>query len=245
MNITGTSSRQPTRAPWTRERLVHERSIALGFALESSTRASYSSALHSYLYFCRIHNFAIQPTPDTFSFYVVFMCHHIRPKSVDSYLSGICSELEPFFPDVRTVRRSSLAIATVRKLPLTRAQLRSSRYHYHLSSSHDDKLFLAILFTAFNGLLRIGELVWPDRQYLQDWRKVIMRHSVTTYTRGYEFLLPAHKADRATALAAEGVPPDLIQAAGRWSSDTFRIYIRKNPTLLASLILGRPAMNED
>ncbi|EIN05648.1 hypothetical protein PUNSTDRAFT_30536, partial [Punctularia strigosozonata HHB-11173 SS5] len=155
-----------------------------------------------------IHNFAIQPTPDTFSFYVVFMCHHIRPKSVDSYLSGICSKLEPFFPDVRTVRRSSLvsrtldgckklkAIATVRKLPLTRAQLRSSRYHYHLSSSHDNKLFLAILFTAFNGLLRIGELVWPDRQYLQDWRKVIMRHSVMTYTRGYEFLLPAHKADR-------------------------------------------------
>jgi hypothetical protein len=32
----------------------------------------------------------------------------------------------------------------------------------------------------------------------------------------------------ATALAEAGVPPHIIQAIGRWASDTFQIYIRKN-----------------
>ena len=43
----------------------------------------------------------------------------------------------------------------------------------------------------------------------------------------------------ATTLALEGVSDDHIQAAGRWASDTFRIYIRKHPILLNALIHGR------
>jgi hypothetical protein len=104
------SSRQPLRTPWTRERLVHERAVALGCAIEPGTASSYSSALQSYLAFCKSHNFPIDPTPDTLSFFVVFMCHHIKPKSVESYLSGICNQLEPFFPIVRESRRIIQAI---------------------------------------------------------------------------------------------------------------------------------------
>jgi len=40
----------------------------------------------------------------------------------------------------------------------------------------------------------------------------------------------------ATALAIAGVPADRIQAIGRWSSNTFQIYIRKNPVLLQALL---------
>jgi hypothetical protein len=46
------------------------------------------------------------------------------------------------------------------------------------------------------------------------------------------------RAGGATALAATGVAPALIQAAGRWSSDEFQKYIRKHPYLLHLLIHG-------
>ena len=49
------------------------------------------------------------------------------------------------------------------------------------------------------------------------------------------------RAGGATSLAEAGVPPNVIQAIGRWASDTFQIYIRKNPVLLQAMLFGRPA----
>ena len=43
----------------------------------------------------------------------------------------------------------------------------------------------------------------------------------------------------ATALALDGVRPELIQATGRWSSDTFQLYIRQHPVLTQQLIQSR------
>ena len=45
-------SRQPVRQPWTHERLVRERAIALGHAIDRSTKSSYNSGTNSYLTFC-------------------------------------------------------------------------------------------------------------------------------------------------------------------------------------------------
>lgn len=94
-------SRQPRRKTWSRECLLRERTIALGQAIDKSTMKTYSSSLNSYLTFVRLHNFPVEPTPDTLSFFTVYMCHHIEPRSVSAYLSGICQQLEPFFPDMR------------------------------------------------------------------------------------------------------------------------------------------------
>jgi len=44
------------------------------------------------------------------------------------------------------------------------------------------------------------------------------------------------RAGGASWLASLGASGDLIQAAGRWSSDTFKIYIRKHPLLLNNLL---------
>lgn len=107
------SSRQPIWSAWTLEHLVHERSVALGAALDKSSYASYSSALNSYLTFCKLHERPIEPTEETLSFYVVFMSHHIQPRSVDSYLSGICNSLEVFYPNVRKARSSILVSRTL------------------------------------------------------------------------------------------------------------------------------------
>jgi hypothetical protein len=100
MNFAPRSSRQPIRPTWTHERLVHECVIAWGMALERSSILSYSSALQSYLSFCSAHDFPPDPTPDTLSFYTVYISHFLKPNTVKSYLSGICSQLESTYPDV-------------------------------------------------------------------------------------------------------------------------------------------------
>jgi hypothetical protein len=108
MTSTTTVSRQPVREVWTHDRLIHEPSISLGLAIDESTQRTYSSALNSFLNFCKTHNFPVDPTAETLSFYTVYMSYFIKPSSVDSYLSGICNQLEHTFPDVRQSRCSPL-----------------------------------------------------------------------------------------------------------------------------------------
>jgi hypothetical protein len=317
------SSRQPARAGWARDKLLRERAIFLGQAIDRSTLKTYSSALNSYLTFVRVHNFPVEPTPDTLSLYATYMAHHINPRSVVSYLSGIAQQLEPYFPGVREARRSPLVertlkgcmrskgVATKRKRALTTSDLMRVVDDLKNSTQHDDLLFLAMLLTGFFALMRLGELAFPDDKDLQNWRKISKRSSVVLSDDQYEFQLPSHKADRffegnriiikkdqycdlnplnyfsrylasrdsmfplasplwltstgnvptrqffmtrlrsyfsldvggqsmraggATSLAENGVPPSLIQFMGRWSSDAFFIYIRKNPVLIQALL---------
>jgi hypothetical protein len=293
-------------------------------ALDKSSHSAYTSATNSYLHFCDIHHFDLDPTPETLSLYTVYMCHHIDPRSVNNYLSGISSELEPFYPEVRQNRKSMLVSRTLkgckrmlsrpirRKQPLSRTQIQHILDQQPSPPSHDDLLFAAMLLTAFYGLLRLGELTAPDTRALRNPAKWTLRSSVEWLFEGFAFLLQSHKTDLsfegsrvviphrarmnaipafrryldsrdarlplnpflwvrdtgsvpsrswfmrrlravvldrsfagqslraggATALAEDGVPYHLIQAAGRWSSETFQIYIRKNPVFL-QILLGR------
>ena len=75
----GVKSKQKRCAAWTWECLLHERAIALGQVIDVSTWKNYSSALNLYLLFVRLHNFPVEPTADTISFFTIFMCHHIKP----------------------------------------------------------------------------------------------------------------------------------------------------------------------
>lgn len=321
------TAKQPPRVPWSLDELVHKRSIALGLALDNASQSSYSSALNSYLTFCALHNFPIEPTADTLSFFVVYMSHHIEPRSVGSYLSGIVSQLEPHFPNVRAVRNGMLVARTLkgckrlrskpirRKQPISRDHLRRALRSLTPLSLYDDVLFVAMLCTGFYGLLRLGEMTMPDNPSLRNPRKYSRRSSVEWIPQGFAFWLPTHKTDTtfegsriviphkddvsvnaiptfrrylalrdaqfpfhpflwtrengsvpsrswfirrlrriipdrgfagqsirsggATALAEDGVSPHLIQASGRWSSDTFQIYIRKNPTILQAMLHAR------
>lgn len=49
------------------------------------------------------------------------------------------------------------------------------------------------------------------------------------------------RAGGATALALAGAAPQLIQAAGRWSSDEFQKYIRIHPFILQAIIHDSPS----
>jgi hypothetical protein len=310
------------------ERLNTEMTINLGLAIERSTHDSYSSALNSYLTFCRLHNIDIEPTPRTLALYVTFQSAHINPKSVDAYLSGIANQLESHFPEVRESRKSTLVartlrgakrrygVPTTRKLPLTKTNLLTV-YDAHLSNpSYDSLLFTTQILVGTCCLMRLGELTWPDRVDRRDYRKASMRHTIEFLNNAISFWLPGHKADQffegnrliihrttapdphsifcqylaardakfpirpelwlrddgsiptrgwfithlrhffpssiagqsmraggATSLAEAGTPPNLIQAAGRWSSDTFNRYVRKSPFLFEALLLGRSSLN--
>ena len=177
-------SRQPVREAWTRERLVHEQAIALGHIIDKSMLSNYSSALNSYLKFVKLHDLPVEPTPETLSFFTVYMCHQINPRSVNTYLSGISQQLETHFPSVKEAQNSTLVrrtlqgcmqmrgTATVRKRALTTDDLRLVISHYHDLILHDELLFVSMLITGFFGLLRLGELTFPDDSTLQNWRKV-------------------------------------------------------------------------
>jgi hypothetical protein len=283
--------------------------------------------LNSYLTFCRTHGFNIDPTPDTLNFFVVYMTLFIKPQSISAYLSGIVSTLEPYYPDVQKNCNSTLVTSTLigctklrgsetsRKLPLSSSDLQLLYNIYGTSPNHDDRLFLAITFIGFHGLMCLGELVAHDNLELRSSRKVIKRHTVMFRNNPphVSFNLPMHKADRcyatitivrgvsssdplnvfqcylmyqdeqhkwhpllwlresgmpptrfwcirrlrlhfpsdfaghslcsggATGIALANIPAGCIRLTGRWSSDTFQIYIRKNPVLLNAIISGGTA----
>lgn len=200
--------KQPKRERWSMERLVHERAIALGEAIDLSTRKSYGSALNSYLNFILLHNLPVEPTDDILSLFTVYMSFYIKPDSVDSYLSGIVQQLEPYFPDVRKARKSLLVhrtlagckrmrgTPTMRKRALTLDDLGRVIQYYSFSVDYDDLLFVAMLLTGFFALMRLGEITFPDDKSIQDWRKVTKRSTTSVNDDFYEFHLPHHKADR-------------------------------------------------
>ena len=159
------TSRQPIREAWTLERLNAELTINLGMAINRSTHGNYTSAANSYIIFCRLHGFNIEPTTRTLALYVTFQSAHINPKSVDTYLSGITNQLETHFPEVHASRKSVLVaralqgtkhrfgVPTHHKLPLTKANLLHVLSTYGPTPEHDNLLFLTQLFTGTNCLM--------------------------------------------------------------------------------------------
>ena len=47
--------------------------------LDKSTRATYRSGFNSYLTFCKLHRFDIEPTPDRLSLFVAYMARQTDP----------------------------------------------------------------------------------------------------------------------------------------------------------------------
>ncbi|KAG2050846.1 hypothetical protein BDR06DRAFT_890924 [Suillus hirtellus] len=240
MNIQTSMTKQPIWAAWSMECLIHERSINLGLALDHSTNQSYLSALNSYINFCNIHHLSVDPTIDTLLLFVTFMLAHINPRSVNNYLSGVCSLLEEYYPYIRANSKHWFGVAIKRKLPLSRADLCTALEVLLATPSHNDLLFSAQLLDGFYRLMRLGELVWPDNPALQDHSKLILQTSLILSANHHSFMLPTNKTDvgGATSLAASGVSAECIQAMGRWSSNGFCIYIRKNPALLHALLFN-------
>src|SRR5260221_10230329 len=113
MNIATIPARQPPWQPWSHEQLVHQRALALCNSIDLSTCQNYGSACNSYLAFVCLHNFPIEPTTETLSFFVIFMSHHISPCLVKTYLSGLVNQLQPYLSDVLEAHHSRLVKRTM------------------------------------------------------------------------------------------------------------------------------------
>jgi hypothetical protein len=184
--------------------LVH----ALENAWDPTTRRVYFSHLKSYFRFVNMHNLKLEPSPLNLALYVVYMSHHIKPSSVESYLTGICHYLSVEFPMVNQWRNDPLVrqalrgckklrgTPTKRKRPLLVEEVKAiSRYYFH-RTSHDDLLFHILLLSAFFALMRLGELVCTDDRTLDVSRKLIRRSTLKLSAQCVQFELPYHKADR-------------------------------------------------
>ncbi|KAF8837026.1 hypothetical protein BDN67DRAFT_909983 [Paxillus ammoniavirescens] len=247
------SSHQPVRLPWTIERLQYEHSIALGSVLEPCTKDNYSSALQAYLEFCQLHDCPITPTPDTFSYFIVFQSAHIKAQSVAVSMSGIVRELEDHFPDVQSVQSHPLVVHTLtgclkrhaspiqHKRLLCLDDLLVAYDCMHRSTALDDELFLVQLHVGFDALLHCGKLTWPDLQQHQSTCKLPMHHTLVLGADCLCFTLPSHKADQfgdgnsifIHPMANMAIAP---HAAGHWSSNEFQKYIQKHLFLLNAMI---------
>jgi hypothetical protein len=108
-------SRQPVRKAWTMDQLNSELTINLGMVIDRATHNNYSSALNSYLTFCRLHALDIEPTQRTLALFVTFQSAHINPKSVDTYLLGIANQLKTHFPDVCVAHKSPLVSCALQR----------------------------------------------------------------------------------------------------------------------------------
>ena len=186
-----------------REHLVHKWAIALGYAIELSTWASYFSALQSYLTFCKAHNFPIEPTSETLFFYTIYMCHYIQPCSVNSYLSGTANQLESYFlacksPLVSCTLASAqkqFSTLTTCKQPLS-VKDSTAIVNAHPSPSHDNMLFISITFCGFFVLHCLRELNHANNSSLCDSQKAIKCSSICLTLNTLSYTLLNHKADR-------------------------------------------------
>jgi len=189
------------------ERLSHGHSILLGMAIDQSTASTYSFTLNLYLTFCKIHDISVNATPETLSYYVAFQSSFINPKSVDSYLSSICNQLEPFYPHVGKNCLSALVnctligtkwhygVTTVRKAPLSVTNLFHITNALATSHVHDDLLFKAQLIMGFTGLLCLGDLMFPDNMASCNYRKLTLCTPLEWMANAFTFWLPTCKSD--------------------------------------------------
>ena len=192
---------------WTLDQLNHEWSVLLRLSIEGSIAITYSSTTNSCLMFCKIHQLLIDPTPDTLTPYNTFQSHFISPSLVESYLSGICHQLEPFYLDMWKHQGSVLVKWTLRGVWCSRniavewkvLLMVHDLSHVHdwlVGMSHlDVPLFDTQLNSGFCRLLQLGELVSTDKKKLRDWQKVKMHHTLEWLLLAYAFWLPWHKSD--------------------------------------------------
>jgi hypothetical protein len=195
------------RQPWSVGWLERERQFAVSQSISIGSQRAYASALHSFLNFCNIHNLPNEPTPNTLSLYITYESHHISPRSVQSYLSGVCNALELEYPNIRATRNHLLVVwtlkgcmktfnkAILRKDTLTLSDAQSVARSLEQSSNHDDLLFATLFLIGFTCLQRLGELVVPDNPAHREYHKISLRHTVERSSSHIIYLLPSHKAD--------------------------------------------------
>ena len=191
------SSKQPSRPAWTLQWLVCERFILLRMAIDAAMHLSYTSVLNSYLTFCKLHNFDIDPTPETLSLYVTYQSTFISPKSVDFYLSGIANQMESFFLDVQKNHHSALVSHTLKGAKRQHSIPIDCKSPYLWKTSSRPLITMTYYSSpnSSHGLLHLSELCFSDHLAIQDFSKISLCSSVQWLPDTFSFWLPSHLTD--------------------------------------------------
>lgn len=135
------------------------------------------------------------------------MAKFISPSSIESYLSGVIFKLRQQYPRIAEIRNSDyikLVLRGVkrrhgrpmfRKAPITFQQL-DHLFSLFPNASYDSCLFLAIISTAFFGLLRLGKVTDSNDPCLRDRQKTTCRDLLEVTSEHVSFTLPASKTDK-------------------------------------------------
>ena len=136
-------------------------------------------------------------------------------------------------------------------------RLHQENYSFFLPSHKGDRFFEGntILvqklntptdpYNPFIAYLRSRDKLFPihPELWLTSSGRVPTRHWFISRLRAFfpnEIAGQSMRSGGATSLAEAGADLATIQAVGRWSSEAFRIYIRKNPVLIHAMLFGRP-----
>ncbi|EIW76748.1 hypothetical protein CONPUDRAFT_63444, partial [Coniophora puteana RWD-64-598 SS2] len=200
----------------------HEVAVTLGYTVDPSTMLAYMSALNLYLNFCCLHHLPFQSTTDTFAKYIVFMQTYIHPKSITSYLSGICNQLEHLYPEVCVIQMHPFIVR-----PLSQEHLQLAADLLYPQDSYDDSLFLAQLLIGFYALMCTSKLMVPDQHSLLNHCKLSMRNTITVSASIITFNLPQHKANK----TFEGNKIIMLASTLQPTPhDAFLAYLKKHDT---------------
>ncbi|THH06666.1 hypothetical protein EW146_g9541 [Bondarzewia mesenterica] len=137
----------------------------------------------------------------------------------------------------------------------------ASGFGYHLPYHKGDRFFegstIIILsqdeadplpvFNAYlssrDSLFRLRPALWLTSAGTPPTRAWFLRHLRAIFPTD----IAGHslRSGDATHFAAAGWPDERIQALGRWTSQAFKTYIRKNPVILQALVHGRTIAERD
>ncbi len=122
-----------------------------------------------------------------------------KPVHIGDLCMGLISHLHHIITRTLAGCIKLLGHPASQKHALTEQDLSSVVQSLPSSPSHDDFLFVAILFTGWYCLLQLGELVQPNNCCLWDFWKAICHSSVkfaSSPQPHIAFFLPMHKADQ-------------------------------------------------
>jgi len=218
-------------------------SAALGEAsIEPSTRRGYRYALRHWTTFTRTYSLPDLPDETNLALFVAFLSR--RLISIPAVLSALAYHFRPLVPNWDEIRSSYRVLQNIkgaaktsrhivhRSPPLLPAHLDLFAHHaLRPGASYDDSLALFIACVGMGGLLRLGEMVEPEKKEDRNPRKYVLRHSATLIPAvSFSFTLPYHKADH----LYEGSFVSIIAAASPCSVNVVRlieVFLRRRAAL--------------
>lgn len=162
--------------------------IDISNRVSKSAKVKYKSGVNRFIKYCVDGNLEPVPTESNLSLFISEISREIKPKSVNTYLSGILYHFTHSYPEVKVNQLSAKVRDTMKGCQKTfsKPTIRVNAMELKnldiaanfFKNTFNDLLFNTILSMGFYGLHRLGELVEKDREELKDDQGLIKQWSL-------------------------------------------------------------------